>query len=72
MLATASAPTSLEPMNPSAQLARRVSFLPFPVFNHSIQSQYVYTPLRDTSVDAQDQFNFFGVIIDAAYPYKTP
>lgn len=29
--------------------------------------------MRDSSADAlnQDQFNFFGVIIDAGYPYKT-
>jgi hypothetical protein len=33
----------------------------------------VYTALRDSNVDAmQDHYNFFGVIIDAGFPYRTP
>ena len=35
----------------------------------------MYTALKDSSIDSlqhQDHFNFFGVIIDAGYPYKNP
>ncbi len=37
-----------------------------------LQSQYVYTPLKDANLDAQnDHYNFFGIIIDAGFPYRT-
>ena len=42
------------------------------IFYKWLQSQYVYTPLKDANLDAQnDHYNFFGVIIDAGFPYRT-
>ncbi|CDW75388.1 alpha telomere binding protein [Stylonychia lemnae] len=34
-------------------------------------NNYIYHSLGNIDPDSQDQYNFFGVIIDAAYPYKT-